>query len=114
MKVKAPAQPLQLIIPSWPLQHWGIIIIGKQTLAHGNYTFAIVAVGCFMKWVNVKPVTNVSSGTIKFFWQNIICYYGIPQHATIDNAKYFNNAMFKDFCHHVGMNVTFASIYHPQ
>jgi hypothetical protein len=33
---KAPAQPLQLIAPSWPLQQWGIDIVGKLTPVQGN------------------------------------------------------------------------------
>jgi hypothetical protein len=74
-----------------------------------------VAIEYFMKWVEAKPITNISSATIKkIFRQNIICRYGIPQHITVDNAKYLENAMFKDFCHQVGTNVAFASIYHPQ
>jgi hypothetical protein len=28
--------------------------------------------------------------------------------------KYFDNAMFKNFCQHVGTKVAFGSIYHPQ
>jgi hypothetical protein len=98
-KMKAPAQPVQLIAPSWPLQRWGIDIVSKSTLAHGNYTFTVVAVEYFTKWVEVKPLTNVSSALIKkFFWQNIICRYGVSRRITIDNTKYFDNAMFKDFC----------------
>jgi IS30 family transposase len=63
----------------------------------------------------MKPLTNVSSAsTRKFFWQNIICHYGVPQHITVDNAKYFDNAMFKDFCQQIGMKVAFVSMHHPQ
>jgi IS30 family transposase len=68
----------------------------------------------FTKGDEAKPITNVTSATIqKFFWQNIICHYGVPQHITVDNAKYFDSAMFKDFCHQVRMKVSFASVYHP-
>jgi hypothetical protein len=63
----------------------------------------------------VKPVTNVSSANIKkFFWQNIICRYGVPHHITVDNKRYFDSAVFKDFCQQVGMKITFASVYHTQ
>jgi hypothetical protein len=56
-----------------------IDIMGKFTPAQGNYTFTIVAVEYFTKWVEAKPVTNTTSATIqKFFWQNIICFYGDP------------------------------------
>jgi hypothetical protein len=74
-----------------------------------------VAFEYFMKWVEAKHVTNASSTTIKkFFWQNIICRYGVPQHITVDNVKYFDSAMFKDLCQQVEKKVAFASIYHPQ
>jgi hypothetical protein len=77
---KSPAQPLQLIAPSWPLQRWDISIVGKLTPAQGNCTFAIVTVEYFMKWVEARPVTNITSTTMKkFFWQNIIYCYGVPQ-----------------------------------
>jgi hypothetical protein len=113
--MKAPAQPVQLIAPSWPLQRWGIDIIGKLTPAQCNYTFVVVAVEYFTKWVEAKPLTNVNFASIKkFFSQNIICRYGVPRHITVDNAKYFDNAMFKDFCHHIGTKVAFASMYHSK
>jgi hypothetical protein len=67
------------------------------------------------KWVEAKPITNISSTTIKkCFWQNSICRYGVRHHITVDNAKYFNNAMFKDFCQQVRTKVAFTSVYHPQ
>jgi hypothetical protein len=76
---KSPAHPSQLIAPSWSLQQWGIDIVAKLTPTQGNYTFAVVAVKYFTKWVEAKPVTNVSSATIqKKIWQNIICRYGVP------------------------------------
>jgi hypothetical protein len=114
-KMKAPAQPVQLITPSWPLQRWGIDIVEKLTPAQGNYTFVVVAVEYFTKWIEAKPLTNVSSTSIKkFFWQNIICRYGVPRHIIVDNAKYFDNAISKEFCHQIGTKVTFTLVYHPQ
>jgi hypothetical protein len=77
---RAPAQPLQLIALPWPLQQWGINVVGKLTPAQGNYTFVIVVVEYFTKCVEAKPVTNITSATIqKFLWQNIICPYRVPQ-----------------------------------
>jgi hypothetical protein len=75
----------------------------------------VVAVEYFTKWIQAKPLTNMSSASIKkFFWQNIICHYGVPQHITVDNVKYFDNVMFEDFCQQIGMNVAFTSVYHPR
>jgi hypothetical protein len=36
--------------------------------AQGNYTFVVVAVMYFTKWVEAKPVINVGSTTIKKFF----------------------------------------------
>jgi IS30 family transposase len=106
---------MQLIASSRPLHRWGIDIVGKLTPAQGNYTFTVIAVEYFTKWIEAKPLTNVSSTTIKrFFWQNIVYRYGVPRHITVDNAIYFDNAMFKEFCQQIGMKVAFASVYHPQ
>jgi IS30 family transposase len=75
----------------------------------------VIIVQYFIKWIEAKPLTNVSSALIKkFFWQNIIYRYGIPRHITVDNAKYFDNAMFRDYYKQIGTKVTFASLYHPQ
>jgi IS30 family transposase len=108
-------KPVQLIALSWPLQRWGIDIIGKLTPAQGNYTFTVVVVQYFTKLIEAKPLTDVTSASIKkFFCQNIVCRYNVPRHITVDNVKYFDNAMFKDFCQQIRMNVVFASVYHPQ
>jgi hypothetical protein len=83
--------------------------------AQGNYTFVVVVVEYFTKWIEAKPLTNVSSTSIKkFLRQNIICCYGVPRHITVGNTKYFDNAMFKDFYQQIRTKVAFASVYHPQ
>jgi hypothetical protein len=92
----------------------GIDIVGRLITVQGNYTFAVIAVEHFTKWIEAKPLTNISSATIKkFFWQNIICRYGAPRHITVDNAKYFDNAMFNEFYQQIGTKVAFTSVYHP-
>jgi hypothetical protein len=67
-KTKVSAQSVQLIAPSWSLQRYDINIVEKLTPAQVNYTFTVVAVEYFTKWIEVKPLTNVSSGTIKKFF----------------------------------------------
>jgi hypothetical protein len=97
------------------LQWWGIDIVSKLTPAQGNYTFAVVAVEHFTKWVEAKPITNMSLATIqKNLWQNFMCRYAVPQQIIVDNTKYFDSGMFKDFCHRVGMKDSFASVYHTK
>jgi hypothetical protein len=59
-RYRAPAQHSQLIAPSWLLQRWGIDVMVKLTLAQGNYTFAIIMVKYFTKWVDLYHYSDIS------------------------------------------------------
>jgi hypothetical protein len=42
--------------------------------------YAIVVVECFTKWIEGMPLVNIAaSGLKRFFWQNIICRFGVPE-----------------------------------
>jgi hypothetical protein len=74
-----------------------------------------VAVEYFTKWIEAKPLVNITSEAVrKFFWQNIICRFGVPRELTVDNGKQFDSELFKEFYHSIGTKVMFASVYHPQ
>jgi ribonuclease HI len=112
---KAPAAISQLITPSWPLQRWGIDLVGPLPTAQGNCRFAVVVVEYFTKWIEAKAISSITSQNVqKFFWQNIVCRFGVPREITVDNGKQFDSQLFKDFCHSIGTKVMFASVYHPQ
>jgi hypothetical protein len=50
----------------------------------------------------------------KFFWQNIVCRFGVPSELTVDNGKQFDSQDFRDFCFSIGTKLAFSSVYHPQ
>jgi hypothetical protein len=78
----------QLITPTWTLQRWGMDIVGPLPTAQGNFKFAVVAVEYFTKWIEARPIANITSATIrKFFWQQIIYKFGVPKELTVDNGK---------------------------
>jgi IS30 family transposase len=104
-----------LIAHTWPLQRWGLDIVGPLPTAHGNLKFAFVAVEYFTKWIEARAVSTITSKTAqKFFWQNIVCRFGVSSKLTVDNGKQFDNQDFKDFCFSIGTKLAFASVYHPQ
>ena len=103
-KIRALATNLQTIEPTWPLARWGIDIIGKLPPAQGNFQYAAVAVEYFTKWIETKPITNMSSFTMKtFLWQNIICRFGDPRQITVDNGTQFDSQDFKYCCQNRGI-----------
>jgi transposase InsO family protein len=75
----------------------------------------VVVVEYFSKWVEAKPLLSITSATIqKFFWQNIVCHFGVPHEVSVDNGKQFYSADFKEFFTYLGTKLCFASVYHPQ
>jgi transposase InsO family protein len=74
-----------------------------------------VAVNYFTKWVEAKALANITAPTIqKFFWQNIVCRFGVPRELTVDNGKQFYSYFFKEYCKTLGTHAKFSSVYHPQ
>jgi transposase InsO family protein len=69
----------------------------------------------FTKWVEAKPLANIKAPTIqKFFWQNIICRFGVPRELTVDNGKQFDYYTFKEYCKSLGTHAKFSLVYQPQ
>jgi ribonuclease HI len=112
---KQPSSLTQLIQPTWPLQRWGLDLLGPLPPAQGNLKYVIVAVEYFSKWIEAKPLATITSATIqKFFWQNIVCRFGVPKAITVDNGTQIDAEMFKDFCDRIGTKIHFASVRHPE
>jgi hypothetical protein len=69
----------------------------------------------FSKWIEAKPLATITSVTIhKFFWQNIVCRFGVLKSITMDNRTQFDAETFKDFCDQIGTKIHFASVMHPE
>jgi ribonuclease HI len=110
---KQPSSLTQLIQPTWPLQRWGLDLLGPLPPAQGNLRYVVVAVEYFSKWIEVKPLATITSVTVqKFFWQNIVCRFGVPKAITVDNGTHFDAKAFKEFCDQIGMKIHFASVRH--
>jgi hypothetical protein len=54
----------------------------------GGNKFAVVAIEYFTRWIKAKPLASITSEPVKkFFWQNIICRFGVSRILTEDNSK---------------------------
>jgi hypothetical protein len=92
------------------LQRWGLDLLGPLPPAQGNLRYVVVAVEYFSKWIEAKPLATVQ----KFFWQNIVCRFGVPKTITVDNGTQFDAETFKDFCDQISTKIHFASVRHPE
>jgi ribonuclease HI len=112
---KQPSSLTQLIQPTWPLQRWGLDLLGPLPPAQGNLKYVVVAVEYFSKWIEAKPLATITSVTVqKIFWQNIVCRFGVPKAITVDNRTQFDAEAFKEFCEQIGTKIHFASVRHPK
>jgi transposase InsO family protein len=65
--------------------------------------------------VEAKPFRDITARAVqKFFWQNIVCRFGVPKEVMVNNSKQFDCATFRAFCEQLGMKLCFALVYHPQ
>jgi ribonuclease HI len=66
---KQPSSLIQLIQPTWPLQRWGLDLLGPLPPAQGNLKYAVIAVEYFSKWIEAKPLATITLAAVqKFFW----------------------------------------------
>jgi hypothetical protein len=62
-------------------------LLGPLPPAQGNLRYVVVAVEYFSKWIEAKPLATITLVTVqKFFWQNIVCRFGVPKAITVDNG----------------------------
>ena len=88
-------------------------MLGPLPLVQGNIKYVVVAVEYFSKWIEAKPLATITLITIQmFFWQNIVCRFGVPKAITVDNATQFDAETFKNFCDQISTKIHFASVRH--
>ncbi|XP_071914122.1 uncharacterized protein [Coffea arabica] len=110
--------PTQEMIPlssPWPFFQWGIDLLGPLPRAPGGYEHLVVAIDYFTKWVEVEPLSTISSRSIqKFLWKSIVCRFGIPKALVSDNGRQFADRSLQEWCAELGIQQHFTSVGHPQ
>ena len=93
--VRQPPEMLTSINSPIPFAMWGMDILGPFPIASGQRKFLVVAIDYFTKWIEAKPLAKITTKQIaQFFWESIICRYGIPRVLVTDNGTQFNNEEF--------------------
>ncbi|XP_050218046.1 uncharacterized protein LOC126668871 [Mercurialis annua] len=62
--IRTPAAHQSAIGSPWPFMTWGVDILGPFTPARGQVKFIVVAVDHFTKWMEVQPMTTITSHKI--------------------------------------------------
>ena len=113
--VRQPPEMLTSINTPIPFAMWGMYILGPFPLATAQRKFLVVAIDYFTKWIEAKPLAKITTKQIaQFFWENVICRYGIPRILVTDNGTQFNNEEFRTYCAEYDIDLRFTSVAHPQ
>ena len=76
--------------------------------------YLLVMVGKFTKWIEAKPVKTTESGPMIDFISGVVHRYGVPHSIITDNGTNFTVDEVKLWCSNIGINLDYASVYHPQ
>ena len=60
-----PSAAVQLIPPTWPLQRWGMDLVGTLPPSQGGNKFVVLAIEYFTRWIEAKPLATITSESKK-------------------------------------------------
>ena len=87
-----PLNQLSQLSSPWPFAQWVMDILGPFPPTTGQWKFLIIAIDYFTKWVEAKPLAQITKNKAKsFFWKLVIYRYGLPHTLIIDNDRQFDN-----------------------
>ena len=106
---------LHSILSPWPFTKWGMEILSPFTPGKGLVKFLIVAIDYFTKWIEAKPIANITAQQVQqFVWKDIIYCYGVPHTIITDNGRQFIDKELSKFYTDIGIKHITSSIEHSQ
>lgn len=97
------------------ISHVGVGLVGPFPTARSQMKFILVAVDYFTKWIEAEPLATIaSSKIINFYWQRIVCRFGVPQTIVSDNIIQFTSKRTRELCQEMRIQMRFSSVEHPQ
>jgi transposase InsO family protein len=98
---------------------WEILymdMMGPYVKSHpGAYTFVLVVIDDFTKWVEIFPLRDATAARIgKVLEESLFCRFGMPKTLVSDNGTNFTSNIMKYLCNQWNIEQRFTSPYHPQ
>ncbi|GKV53174.1 hypothetical protein SLEP1_g59712, partial [Rubroshorea leprosula] len=103
-------------LPSpWPFAQWGVDLLGPFVKGKGGYTYLVVTVDYFTKWIEAKPLSMTTEKKIEeFLFNSMLCKFGILKRIIANNGPQFRAAALRSFCNDYGIELSLTSVYTPQ
>ncbi|KAA0042127.1 protein NYNRIN-like [Cucumis melo var. makuwa] len=93
-------EPLHPTIASWPIEAWGLDLVGPiMPKSSAGHSYILAGTDYFSKWAEAVPLREAQKENIVNFVQSHIIYrYGIPHRIVTDNGRQFANTLMDKLC----------------
>ena len=89
-------------------------MISPLTKAPGGFTYVLVALDKFTKWIEYKPVTTQSADRVVKFICDMLYRFGFPNTIITDLGSNFTSDAFWDFYERSAIDAKYVSVAHPR
>lgn len=90
-----------------------IDICGKLPLSLKKNSFILTIVESTSRYIELIPLKNIDSQTIIKCLNEYFGRFGLSSTIICDNAAYFKSKIFKNYCHQLGIEIRYISVYKP-
>jgi hypothetical protein len=89
-------------------------MIGPLAAAPDGFTYVLVTINKFTKWIEYKPIATLSADRVVTFICDILHRFGFPNTIITDLGSNFHSHQFWNFCEHSSIEVKYVSVAHPR
>ena len=89
-------------------------MIGRLPTVPGDFTHILVAVDKYTKWIEVKPITKISSDRAVEFISEILHRFSFPNTIITGLGSNFTSQEFWDYCENSSIDIKYVSVAHPR
>ena len=98
--IRQPPEPLHPTVASWPLEAWGLDVVGPFTeKSFTEHMYFFTAIDYFSKWEKAIALKEMKKeNMVGFIRTHIIFCYGVPLYIATDNSKPYVNKLMTNLC----------------
>lgn len=113
--IHQPPLPLHPSVLSWPLETWGLDVMGAISPKSSRmHQYILAATDNFSKWSEAIPLKAVKAEDVANFIKTHIIYrFGVPSKIISDNASYFKCKAMVALCEKYNIQHAFSASYNP-
>jgi hypothetical protein len=74
-----------MILITWSFAIWGLDLVRPLKRTTGGFTYLLIAIDKFSKWIEARPITSIRSEQAVLFFTDTVHRFGVPNYIITDN-----------------------------